>query len=74
MLSSIVCNLEDDIEYAQDGFPSDGCKVMLFSDEIQDMYFDNFSNEDILSIIKEELITRERYELLNEIKKNEENS
>jgi hypothetical protein len=62
------------IEYAQDGFPSDGCKVMLFSDEIQDMYFDNFSNEDILSIIKEELITRERYELLNEIKKNEENS
>jgi hypothetical protein len=74
MLSSIVCNLEEDIEYAQDGFPSDGCKVMLFSDEIQDMYFDDFSNEDILSIIKEELITRERYELLNEIKKNEENS
>ena len=74
MLSSIVCNLEEDIEYAKDGFPSDGCKVMLFSDEIQDMYFDNFSNEDILSIIKEELITRERYELLNEIKKNEENS
>jgi hypothetical protein len=74
ILSSIACNLEEDIEYEKDGFPSYGCKVMLFSEDIQDMYFDKFSNEDILSIIKEELTTRERYELLNEIKKNEENS
>jgi hypothetical protein len=74
MLSSIVCNLDEDIFYAQDGFPSDSCKVMLFSDTIQDMYFDNYSNEDILAIIKDELILRERYELLNEIKKNEKNS
>jgi hypothetical protein len=47
---------------------------MVFSEQIEDMYFDNHSNEDILSIIKDELIIRERYELLNEIKKNEENS
>jgi hypothetical protein len=74
MISSIVCNLEEDIEYAKDGLPSDNCKVMVFSEQIEDMYFDNYSNDDILSIIKDELIIRERYELLNEIKKNEENS
>jgi hypothetical protein len=74
MISSIVCNLEEDVEYDKDGLPSDNCKVMVFSEQIEDMYFDNHSNEDILSIIKDELIIRERYELLNEIKKNEENS
>jgi hypothetical protein len=74
MISSIVCNLEEDIKYAKDGLPSDNCNVMVFSESIEDMYFDNCSNKDILSIIKDELVTRERYELLNEIKKNEENS
>jgi hypothetical protein len=38
------------------------------------MYFDGFSNGDVLSVVKDELLKRERYELLNEIKKNEENS
>lgn len=74
MISSIVCNLESDIEYGEDGLPLDECMVMKFSDEVQDMYFDNMDNEDIFQIIKDELINRERYELLKEIKKNEENS
>lgn len=74
MISSIVCNLEEDIDYSKDGLPSDNCRVMLFSDEIQDMYYDGFSNQDILYVIKDELLKRERYELLNEIKKNEKNS
>jgi hypothetical protein len=74
MIASIVCNLEDDIAYGTNGFPTEECSVMMFSDEIQDMYFDGFSNGDILSVVKDELLKRERYELLNEIKKNEENS
>lgn len=74
MISSIVCNLEEDIEYGENGLPSDECNVIQFSDTIQDMYFDGFSNEDIFGIIEGELLKRERYELLNEIKKNEENS
>jgi hypothetical protein len=74
MIASIVCNLEDDIAYDTNGFPTEECSVMMFSDEIQDMYFDGFSNGDILSVVKDELLKRERYELLNEIKKNEENS
>jgi hypothetical protein len=74
MIASIVCNLEDDISYGTNGFPTEECSVMMFSDEIQDMYFDGFSNGDVLSVVKDELLKRERYELLNEIKKNEENS
>lgn len=74
MIASIVCNLEDDIAYGINGFPTEECSVMMFSDEIQDMYFDGFSNGDVLSVVKDELLKRERYELLNEIKKNEENS
>jgi hypothetical protein len=74
MIASIVCNLEDDIAYGTNGFPTEECSVMMFSDEIQDMYFDGFSNGDVLSVVKDELLKRERYELLNEIKKNEENS
>jgi hypothetical protein len=74
MIASIVCNLEDDIAYDTNGFPTEECSVMMFSDEIQDMYFDGFSNGDVLSVVKDELLKRERYELLNEIKKNEENS
>lgn len=74
MISSIVCDLEDDMEYGDNGLPTDECNVMIFSDTIQDMYFDGYSNDDIYAIVEAELLKRERYELLNEIKKNEENS
>lgn len=74
MIASIVCNLEEDVEYGEIGLPTDNCNVMVFSDTIQDMYFDNYSNDDIYAIVEAELLKRERYELLNEIKKNEENS
>lgn len=74
MISSIVCNLEEDVEYGLDGFPVDNCNVMVFSDELQDLYYDSFLNEDIMNVIKNELETRERYELLKEILSNEENS
>jgi len=74
MIASIVCNLEEDVEYGEIGLPTDNCNVMVFSDTIQDMYFDGYSNDDIYAIVETELLKRERYELLNKIKKNEENS
>jgi len=74
MIASIVCNLEEDVEYGEIGLPTDNCNIMVFSDTIQDMYFDGYSNDEIYAIVEDELLKRERYELLNEIKKNEENS
>ena len=72
MISSIVCDLEEDVEYGLDGLPVENCVVMDFSDELQDLYFDGVSNKDIMKVIKNELEARERYELLKEILSNEE--
>jgi hypothetical protein len=69
IISSIVCNLENDIAYSSDGFPIDNCVVMKFSDTLDDMFADDFSNDEIFDFIKNELLVRERYELLNELKK-----
>jgi hypothetical protein len=74
IMASIICNLDEDISYADDGFPSEECNVMKMSDEIQDMLYDGLEKEKVMDFIKNELIFRERYELLNEINKNEKNS
>jgi hypothetical protein len=74
MISSIVCDQEEDVEYGLDGLPVENCVVMDFSDELQDLYYDGVSNEDIMKVIKNELEARERYELLKEILSNEEDS
>lgn len=74
MISSIVCDLEEDVEYGLDGLPVENCVVMDFSDELQDLYCDGVSNKDIMKVIKNELEARERYELLKEILSNEEDS
>jgi hypothetical protein len=74
IMASIICNLDEDISYGKDGFPSEDCNVMKMSDEIQDMLYDGLEKEKVMDFIKNELIFRERYELLNEINKNEKNS
>jgi len=74
MISSIVCDLEDDVEYGLDGLPVEDCNVMAFSDELQDLYYDGTPNKEIMKVVKNELEVRERYELLKEILSNEEDS
>jgi hypothetical protein len=71
IVSSIVCNLEDDFIYGKDELPIEECNVICFSDNLMDMYFDEVDKEEIYNYVKEELIRRERYELLNELIKYE---
>jgi hypothetical protein len=73
IISSIVCNLEEDVIYASDGFPIDNCIVMNFSDKLDDMFLAGLSNDEIFDFVKNELLVRERYELLNELKKYKKN-
>lgn len=68
VISSIVCDQEEDIFFADDGFISDESEVMKFSDAICDLWFD-CKEDDILPYVEWELVKRERYELLNEIQK-----
>lgn len=68
VISSIVCDQEEDAFFDEDGFISDGSEVMKFSDAIYDLWFEK-KEDDILPYIENELIQRERYELLNEIQK-----
>jgi hypothetical protein len=71
IVSSIVCNLEDDFIYGKDELPIEECNVIYFSDNLMDMYFDDIDKGEIYNYVKEELIRRERYELLNELRKYE---
>jgi hypothetical protein len=71
IVSSIVCNLEDDFIYGKDELPIEECNVIYFSDELMDMYFNEVDKEKIYEYVKKELIRRERYELLNELRKYE---
>lgn len=68
VISSIVCDQEEDIFFADDGFISDESEVMKFSDAICDLWFES-REEEVLPYIEWELVKRERYELLNEIQK-----
>lgn len=75
VIASIVCDQDEDIDYDNDGYVSDDCEGMKFSDAIYDLWFEN-RQEEVLPYIECELVKRERYELLNEIQKlkNEKNA
>jgi len=73
IISSIVCNLEEDFVTDQDGFPIDNCKAIYFSEFIEDLILDG-RFEEVMEYVESELINRERYELLSEMKKYEKNS
>lgn len=73
IISSIVCDEDDYVTYDEDGVIEDDCDYMLFSDKIDDLISFGLK-KDIKDTIIQELIDREKYELLNEIKKNEKNS
>lgn len=72
IIASIVCNQEDDIMYDRRGDVLLESNSIVFSDELDDLVYEGRLN-DAEQLIEDELITRERYELLNEMKKYERN-
>jgi hypothetical protein len=73
VIASIVCDQEDDLIVDEDGFASDNCKAIYFSEAIEDLILDG-RIDDAMEYVEFELLRRERYELLNEMKKYEKNS
>ena len=72
IIASIVCNQEDDIIYDRRGDVLLESNSIVFSDELDDLVYEGRLDE-AEQLIEDELITRERYELLNEMKKYERN-
>lgn len=72
VIASIVCDQEDDLIVDEDGFASDNCKAIYFSEAIEDLILDD-RIDDAMEYVEFELLRRERYELLNEMKKYEKN-
>lgn len=72
IIASIVCDQEDDLIVDEDGFASDNCKAIYFSEAIEDLILDG-RIDDAMEYVEFELLRRERYELLNEMKKYEKN-
>lgn len=72
IIASIVCNLEDDLILDEEGFAVDNCNAIYFSEAIEDLVLDG-RIDDAMEYVELELIRRERYELLNEMKKYEKN-
>ena len=72
VIASIVCDQEDDLIVDEDGFASDNCKAIYFSEAIEDLILDG-RIDDAMEYVEFELLRRERYELLNEMKKYEKN-
>jgi hypothetical protein len=72
IIASIVCNQEDDIMYDRRGDVLLESNSIVFSDELDDLVYEGRLYE-AEQLIESELITRERYELLNEMKKYERN-
>lgn len=72
VIASIVCDQEDDLIVDDDGFASDNCKAIYFSEAIEDLILDG-RIDDAMEYVEFELLRRERYELLNEMKKYEKN-
>lgn len=68
IIASIVCNQEDDIMYDRRGDVLLESNSIVFSDELDDLVYEGRLDE-AEQLIESELITRERYELLNEMKK-----
>lgn len=70
IIASIVCNQEEDIIYDRRGDVLLESNSIVFSDELDDLVYEGRLDE-AEQLIEDELITRERYELLNEMKKYE---
>lgn len=72
ILASIVCNLDDDLILDEDNFAVEDCNAIYFSEVIEEMALSG-KIEEAMEYVEIELINRERYELLNEMKKYEGN-
>ena len=72
IIASIVCDQEDDLLLDEEGFAEDNCKAIYFSEIIEDLIIDG-RIDDAMEYTELELLRRERYELLNEMKKYEKN-
>lgn len=72
IIASIVCNQEEDVIYDRRGDVLLESNSIIFSDELDDLVYEGRLYE-AEQLIESELITRERYELLNEMKKYERN-
>ena len=72
IIASIVCNQDEDIIYDRRGDVLLESNSIVFSDELDDLIYEGRLDE-AEQLIESELITRERYELLNEMKKYERN-
>ena len=72
IIASIVCNQDEDVIYDRRGDVSLESNSIVFSDELDDLVYEGRFDE-AEQLIESELITRERYELLNEMKKYERN-
>ncbi len=72
IIASIVCNQDEDIIYDRRGDVLLESNSIVFSDELDDLVYEGRLDE-VEQLIEDELITRERYELLNEMKKYERN-
>jgi len=72
IIASIVCNQEEDIIYDRRGDVLLESNSIVFSDELDDLVYEGRLDE-AEQLIENELIIRERYELLNEMKKYERN-
>ena len=72
IIASIVCNQDEDVIYDRRGDVSLESNSIVFSDELDDLVYEGRLYE-AEQLIENELIARERYELLNEMKKHERN-
>jgi hypothetical protein len=72
IIASIVCDQEDDLLLDEEGLAMDNCKAIYFSEVIEDLIIDG-RIDDAMEYTEFELLRRERYELLNEMKKYEKN-
>lgn len=72
IIASIVCDQEDDLFLDEEGFAMDNCKAIYFSETIEDLILEG-RIDDAMEYTELELLRRERYELLNEMKKYEKN-
>ena len=72
IIASIVCNQDEDVIYDRRGDVLLESNSIVFSDELDDLVYEGKLYE-AEQLIESELITRERYELLNEMKKYERN-
>lgn len=72
IIASIVCNQDEDVIYDRRGDVLLESNSIVFSDELDDLVYEGRLDE-VEQLIENELIARERHELLNEMKKHERN-